>query len=318
MKNNYKHLSFLLFLVLTVFSPLIAAEKTEENKLIFKPYKNVIKNEHVVQTQVEKDETSSNNINDDEILGKIIFLDIFECKNLVYKRGIFVWFPENYSKSSGLYSVIYFHDAQNLFLPSKSFSGYDWKVDETISKLRQNLSIKPCIVVGIPNSPKRDEELNIETKEGKAYADFIIKEVIPLIKNKFSVSKKREDHIIAGSSMGGLMSFQMAFNYPNLFGGAICMSSAFHRSISNIISQVEKSYNPPLNVKFYIDAGEKETDKHDNEDILSLCNEMTSVMKKKGYREDINLKSYIHKKGKHNEKSWAERLDIPLKFLLGK
>ena len=309
-----------LALLLSLFTniSLFANNKnpSSDTILIFKPYKNIIKKEHIKTTEVIKEEKKSN-VKDDEIIGTIRFLDLFNCKNMIYKRGIFVWLPERYTKDSGPYSVIYFHDAQNLFLPSKSFSGYDWKVDETITRLRKDKLIKPCIVVGIPNSPARDKELNYETTDGKAYSDFIIKEVMPFIKKQYPVSKHREDHIISFALYKVANRYSYYYN-PRKFGGAICMSSAFHRKISNILKEVNETKTPPINVKFYIDSGELETEKQDNEDILSLYKEMVQALKSKGFRENINLKSYLQKRGHHNEKSWAERLDKALLFVIGK
>jgi predicted alpha/beta superfamily hydrolase len=326
MKNTKTLLlsSILLFTSVLALNARTNTELSQDLKT-FKPYKNNETQFHFKEKEkninFENDSArESNKTKDDPIIGTIRFLDLFECKDMIYKRGIFIWLPENYSRDNGPYSVIYFHDAQNLFLPSKSFSGYDWKVDETITRLRANKEIKPCIVVGIPNSPARDNELNLSTRDGKAYCNFVINEVMPLIKKRFPVRQNREDHIVAGSSMGGLMSFQMAFEHPDKFGGAICMSSAFHTKLSDIIAKVNKSEHVPLNVKFYIDTGEFEIveEEHMDENIVTLYEQMVELLKQKGYRENINLKSYFHKGAKHHEKYWAERLDIPLKFLLKK
>ena len=325
MKTAKSLILYLISLLLTT-SPVAAKQQinfTQDLKNL-KPFQKTSEfhytdkqNEGYFETTNDKDPS---NPKDDPIIGTVRFLDLFECKDMIYKRGIFIWLPENFSKDNGPYSVIYFHDAQNLFLPSKSYSGYDWKVDETISRLRKNKEIRQCIVVGIPNSPARDRELNLSTRDGKAYSNFIINEVMPFIKNKFPVRKNREDQIIAGSSMGGLMSFQMAFENPDIFGGAICMSSAFHTKLSDIMNKVKNSEHVPLNVKFYIDTGEfEEVEKeYEDENIATLYKEMVEILKHKGYREDINLKYYFHKGAKHHEKYWAERLDIPLKFLLKK
>ena len=315
-KYNLLFLFFISFLLFSnpASSKEIASKTLDFNQIV--PYRNSTENGHISIPETVVVEEKENK--DDPIIGTIRFLDLFECKNMIYKRGIFIWLPENYSRDNGPYSVIYFHDAQNLFLPSKSYSGYDWKVDETITKLRSDKKIKPCIVVGIPNSPARDKELNTATYDGKVYSDFVINEVMPFIKHRFPVSKRREDHIIAGSSMGGLMSFQMAYENPDKFGGAICMSSAFHRKLSNIIDIVQNNKKQPLNVKFYIDTGELEKDKEDGEDIYSLFYEMKKLLINKGFKEDINLKTYMHRGAEHNEKAWAQRLDIPLLFLLKK
>ena len=308
---------FILFLSNVLYSKDVKSIGLKSNDYDLKPYVATETEEHIPVKEPEKKQIVNT---DDPIRGSIRFLDLFECKKLLYKRGIWIWLPEGYKEDFGPYSVIYFHDAQNLFLPSKSFSGKDWKVDETIIDLMNKKQIRPTIVVGIPNSPARDEELNLATKEGKYYCDFVINEIMPFVKERFPVSKKVRDHIIAGSSMGGLMSFQMAFEHPDKFGGAICMSSAFLRKLSNIIDRVKTAKNPPLKTKFYIDSGDLETIPEEGftENILDLYKEMKEVMKKAGFKEGINLKTWLEKGANHNEEAWAKRLPVAIQFMLKK
>ena len=247
----------------------------------------------------------------DPVVGKLISFDIFECKGLNYKRPIMVWFPDSYSEKSEPNAVIYMHDGQNLFEPQASFGGCDWKVDETITKLLANKEIKNCIVVGIPNSPDRMKELNLESNLGKAYAEFVINEVMPFINGKFNTSKKAEDNGIAGSSMGGLMSFQMAIEYPKIFGKAACFSSAFPHTFSQIMGKVSKASDLPFESKIYIDTGGNE------EPITTSYKEMLELLKKKGFVEGKNLMGYLDEDAIHTESAWAKRFDIPMKFLLG-
>lgn len=250
-------------------------------------------------------------IESDPVVGKLVSFDLFECKGLEYKRPITVWVPDSYSEKSEPSAVIYMHDGQNLFEPEASFGGNDWKVDETITKLLSQKAIKNCIVVGIPNSPDRMKELNLESKLGKAYAEFVINEVMPFVNGKFNTSKKPEDNIIAGSSMGGLMSFQMAMEYPEIFGKAACFSSAFPYTFSQIMAKVAKSDNLPFNSKIYIDTG-------DLEDRITLSyHEMYDLLIQKGFVEGKNLMGYEAKNAIHTESAWANRFHIPMKFLLG-
>ncbi len=248
----------------------------------------------------------------DPVQGKLVSFDCFECKGLDYKRPITVWLPDSYSEKSEPNAVIYMHDGQNLFEPSASFNGVDWKVDETLTKLLKSGEIKNCIVVGIPNSPDRMKELNLESKLGKSYAEFVINEVMPFINGKFNTSKKPEDNIIAGSSMGGLMSFQMAVEYPEVFGKAACFSPAFPLTYSQIMGKIKKCSSLPLESMLYIDTGEYE------EPITGSCTEMYELLLKKGYEENKNLLYYLDKEAIHTESAWARRFHIPMKFLLEK
>lgn len=249
-------------------------------------------------------------LKNDPVIGSLAESPQFECKGLKYPRRAQIWLPKSYDKNKTQpYAAIYMHDAQNLFEPAKAFAGVDWRVDETISELIEKNEIKHCVVIAVPNSPKRMSELNLSLKEGKAYASFIINEVMPWAENNFNISKRREDRVIMGSSMGGLMSFQMIHEHNNLFAGAGCLSCAFSFD-KEIFEKIKKSTKLPRPTKIYLDSGEYE------KPVLEAYKKMMSILKQKGYRENIDFMGFFDPKATHCETRWASRLHIPLKFLL--
>ncbi len=248
----------------------------------------------------------------DPIRGKILNYNGLICKKLKHQRPVQIWLPESYSETGEPCAVIYMHDSQNLFEPSTSFAGVDWKVDETVSEMIEAGEIRPCIVVGIPNSPDRMKELNMFTPEGKAYGKFIVEEVMPFIEGRFNVSKKRSDTGIMGSSMGGLMSLQMLLAYSDKFALAGCLSSAFAKTNGKIFTQVRNADKLPLDAKLYLDTGEFEPP------IAESYFAMVELLVEKGFCEGENLLAYFDEQATHSEAAWARRLKIPLEYLLGK
>lgn len=248
----------------------------------------------------------------DPVQGRLLDKEGFACKGLKYKRPVQVWLPKAYKEKGEPAAVIYMHDGQNLFEPSSAFAGVDWKVDETISKMIKNRELGPCIVVGIPNSPNRMQELNLLTKTGKAYAEFIINEVKPWVDSNFNVKTDPGSTVIMGSSMGGLMAFQMVCAYSQIFGLAGCLSSAFQRTYSQIFQQIKDTPKLPENIRIYLDTGEYEPP------ITESFLQMMDMLKEKGFVEGDNLLGYYDEKANHSEAAWARRLHIPMRFLLGK
>ncbi|NLM16832.1 MAG: hypothetical protein GX221_03855 [Candidatus Riflebacteria bacterium] len=253
-------------------------------------------------------------VESDPVIGQLTSIDNFECRNLRHKRPIAVWLPNNYSETSEPFMTIYMHDGQNLFEPKTSYTLTDWKVDETLSSLMNAGLIKNTIVVGIPNSPLRMQELNLYTSEGRAYAEFIVNEVIPYVNKNYNVSKEAEDRVIAGSSMGGLMSFQMAMEYSDYFKKAACFSSAFSRSGNDRVFKYvkENAKDLPFDSKIYLDTGEYE------EVITKTYFDMMELLISFGFEEGENLAGYFAEKAIHTETAWAERFHIPMLYLLGK
>lgn len=246
----------------------------------------------------------------DEIIGDIETITDLSAAGLRYNRDIQVWLPPSYFASpSRRYPVLYMHDGQNLFDPATSFAGADWKVDETVSRLIVSGDIPEIIVVGVANSPDRMEEYNLYTPRGKAYARFLVETLKPLIDGKYRTLPERENTSIMGSSMGGLYSFQITWAYPEVYSQAGCLSSAFWPSKSRIYRAVTEDLRPQKGIRIYLDCGGLETS------FIPSLERMTALLRKRGYRDGVDLCSFFDPGANHSEPAWARRLDVPLKFL---
>lgn len=214
-------------------------------------------------------------------------------------RKIWIYLPENYSKSKKRFSVIYMHDAQNLFDSKTSYSG-EWNVDEKLDSLRAQV-----IVVGIEHgNEKRIDELTPYKNEkyggGKAdaYLDFIVSTLKPKIDNEYRTKTKSRNTIIMGSSLGGLTSYYAALKFPKVFGKAGVFSPSFWYS-SDIYNFTENSGK--IKSKIYFLAGDNES-----EDMVKDLNSMELLLNKnRCYCLNLNEKKII-KGGQHNEKLWRE------------
>jgi len=159
-----------------------------------------------------------------------------EAPQLHTSKKIWIYLPENYSKNiQKKYSVIYMHDAQNLFDAKTSFSG-EWNIDEKLDSLKA-----PVIVVGIEHgNEKRIDELTPFKNEkyggGNAdnYLEFIVKTLKPHIDKNYRTKTKPKNTILFGSSLGGLVSYYGALKYPDVFGKAGVFSPSFWFSNDNL------------------------------------------------------------------------------------
>lgn len=94
------------------------------------------------------------------ITGQIIRYENFPSQ-YIPPRQVDVWLPKNYKEAKKQhYAVLYMHDGQNLFDPQHSkYSGEEWGMDETVSRLMHEGKIKPTIIVGIWSTDNRFAEL---------------------------------------------------------------------------------------------------------------------------------------------------------------
>lgn len=272
--------------------------------------------------------------------GKIERLENFSSL-FVAPRNIDVWLPKGYN-TENKYNVVYMHDGQMLFDSTQTWNKKEWCADEIFSILIAENKIKSSIIVAIWNTPERITEYfpnkifeNIEPELQKSimekygngkkissdnYLKFIVSELKPFIDKNYSTNQDKEHTTIIGSSMGGLISVYAISEYPEIFGGAACLSTAW-------FSFVEPNYAIPMAAfqyfekylassadhKIYFDYGTGESD-----NPYELTQSFVDLIAKgKGYNSD-NFKSMVFEKAVHDEVAWSGRLQIPLIFLLQK
>lgn len=279
--------------------------------------------------------------------GTIVDLGIVKS-NFTDPRRVVVWLPPGYSDRGRKYAVLYMHDGQNLFDKATAGYGMEWEVDEHLSRLIAEHKVRPTIVVGIWNTPKRLQEYvpskafqglppSYQSKVralyggdplSDGYLKFIVGELRPVIDRRFNVKTDRADTFIMGSSMGSLISLYAIDEYPSIFGGAGMMSTHWPlfmkpdgQSVSNeeyeVVSSAFEHYlapalPDPATHKLYFDHGSETLDAI----YARYQDRVDRVVASRGYARGRNWLSLSFPGQKHNEISWASRLDTPLEFLL--
>ena len=211
-------------------------------------------------------------------------------------------YDENYLKR---YPVIYMQDGQNLFFPNEAFGGTHWMIEETLGLLDQMNAIDKLIVVGVyPKNRMRDY-----TQPGyDAYGEFLVKELKPYIDSNYRSLTGPENTAVMGSSLGGVVSFYLAWQYPDIFGMAACMSSTFGFQ-DDLRARVEAEAKRP--VRFYLDSGWP----HDNYEVTR---DLRTLLLRRGYDDGHELTYLAFPEALHNEKSWAMRVHIPIQLFFGR
>ena len=235
-----------------------------------------------------------------------------EAPQLNTEKKIWVYLPKNYKNSEKAYSVIYMHDAQNLFDMHSSYAG-EWKIDEYLDTLSKNESI----IIGIEHgNEKRIEELTPYVHEkygggkGDLYLDFIISTLKPKIDSTYRTLTDAKHTTIFGSSLGGLLSFYAAIKHPEIFGNTGVFSPSFWYSdkIYDLVSNAELSSTS----KFYFMVGTDE-----DETMVSNQKKMVTLLKHKGVKNK-NIKNIIIEGGQHNEGLWSNNFPAAYQWLFNK
>lgn len=279
--------------------------------------------------------------------GKIVDLGIVQSKHADPRRVV-VWLPSSYRPKGRKHAVLYMHDGQNLFDKKTAGYGMEWEIDELLGELIRAKKVRPAIVVGIWNTPKRLQEYvpskafdglppdyrdKVRALYGgdplsDGYLKFIVDELQPSINRRFNVRTDRANTAIMGSSMGALISLYAINEYPQVFGGAGMMSTHWPlfmrpdgKSVSDdeyqvVSSAFERYLAPalpnPRTHRLYFDHGTETLDAV----YARYQKRVDGVVARRGYRQGVNWLTRNFPGQKHNEISWASRVEIPLRFLL--
>jgi len=172
-------------------------------------------------------------------------------------RLVRVWLPPDYDGwGSKRYPVLYLNDGQNLFHPATAFGGVHWQVGETATRLIAEQKVRPLIIVGIDNTKDRAQEYipykskdpRVLSAKGKCYPDFLQREVMPLIEERYPVLKGTENAGLGGSSLGGLITLYTQLAAPGVFGRLLIESPSLFVADRKILEECRRFRNWPTRV----------------------------------------------------------------------
>ena len=222
------------------------------------------------------------------------------------RHDVTVYHPPGYEENTlRRYPVLYMQDGQNLFFPEDAFAGNPWRVDEVLKVLNAMNVIRRTVIVGIyPN-----ERMKEYTKAGyEAYGAYIVNELKPFIDSNYRILSGPENTAVMGSSLGGVVSFYLAWEYPEVFGKTACMSSTFTHS-DDLVDRVLSE--EPRKIQVYLDSGWPG-------DNFEVTRSMRDALFRRGYKAGVDVLYYAFPEGIHNERSWAMRSHIPFQFFFGR
>jgi predicted alpha/beta superfamily hydrolase len=226
-------------------------------------------------------------------------------------RDILVWTPPGYAaEPARRYPVLYMHDAQMLFDATTTWNGQEWAVDESVARMIEAGEIEPLIVVGLANTGTRTADYSPGPR-GEAYMDFLVNTVKPMIDARYRTRPGKASTLVAGSSMGGLISCMLGWRYPEVFGAALCFSPAFRMEGETDWSLFfTESGGDKRDVYFYVDNGGVGLE----ERLQPGIDYLLGFWKEQGYREGEDFVLVVDAEAEHKETAWAERFPAALKL----
>ena len=262
-------------------------------------------------------------------------------------RTVRIYLPASYHNSpERRYPVLYLHDGQNVF----SFAGTNiafgwgsWELDRTADAFSRDKKLQEIIMVGVDNSgAQRYAEYCGAHHSSEArtntlfenYAAFLIDELKPRMDKEYRTKSDAEHTAVMGSSMGGICSLILAWEHPDVFGGAASLSGAFIVEKTNFLDHVLRPYaGKPKDFKVYLDSGSIDYTGGDDGRALTgaVAGELRRIGWSKGLVHFVDEKPLSEKDlmasglrkdkwkeaqtSQHNEFYWRMRAWKPLTFL---
>lgn len=227
-------------------------------------------------------------------------------------RTAYIYLPASYEKQKDLrYPVLYMFDGHNVFFDSDATYGKSWGMKDYMQRTKKQMIIVAveCNHEGnkrlVEYSPMSYENSFMGKIRGKGhiYMQWLVHSLKPYVDAHYRTLPDREHTIIAGSSMGGLMSLYAVTAYNHVFGKAACLSPSLWVDFGKIMEIVAKS-TIRSDTNIFMDYGEEELANHfaSQDALVSMSHLLLS--------KHANLTFRILPGGGHNEASWEKEIPI--------
>lgn len=230
-------------------------------------------------------------------------------------RKIWVYTPPGYAASaaspaSGYDLLVVFDGAEYL---------EEIPLPKILDDLLAEREAPPFVAVLIDDGSGAERLSDLANRQG--FAAFVGDELLPFVREHWSVTRDPARTVVTGSSAGGLAAAYLAFRRPDLFGNVLSQSGAFWRGN-------EASNGPPYewlttqyaaaprkDVRFVLEVGARETAGALGgaaSSILDANRRLRDALVGKGYRV-----AYAEvPDGVHSPESWRARLPDALAKVL--
>ncbi|RLB52955.1 MAG: hypothetical protein DRJ42_13345 [Deltaproteobacteria bacterium] len=250
--------------------------------------------------------------------------DGFASAHLEERRAFRALLPAGFAHADAA-RVLFLHDGQNVFHPDSIWGG--WRVDEALAAA----GYEDVVVLTVDNAGDRMDAYTHVVDDigggaigGRAedYAGLVFDEALPFFRAHYGLRASRDDLVIGGSSLGGLVSLYFALTRPAEMRCVIAMSSslgwgAIAASATGADALVNR-WTTHGTVAVYLDSGGggtcSDTDgdgvQEDSADSDDYCTttQLRDHLDGLGYTFGTDLAHWWESGAAHNEAAWAARM----------
>ncbi|MBO6938884.1 MAG: hypothetical protein JJ863_28205 [Deltaproteobacteria bacterium] len=220
--------------------------------------------------------------------------------------------------------VLLLHDGQNVFDPDAVWGG--WRVDEALTG-----EFAGVLAVSVDNAPDRMNAYTHTTDTiggstvGGAAADYLAlleDEVLPFVRTRYGVAAAGDSLMVAGSSLGGLVSLYIGNARPTLAGciGAMSSTLGWGAFVADGSEALITRFTERPSYAIYLDSGGNvsggcvDTDgdgvDEDSDDSDNYCTtlQLRDHLLGLGAVSGTDLVHWWEPGAPHNEAAWRDRV----------
>lgn len=234
------------------------------------------------------------------------------------KRRAYVYLPASYKTNPNKrYPVLYMFDGHNVFFDDHATYGKSWGMKEYMERSKTEMIVAAVECNHDPDNGRLKEYSPYDFENdhfgkiegrGEETMDWMIHTFKKQIDKKFRTLRDREHTFIAGSSMGGLMSYYAVLQHNDVFSRAACLSPSLWTDPEKLMELATEAPVDP-NTVIYMDYGSKEFGNHDQ--MLQGFSAFTAAL----MNRRIYVQSRIVPEGEHCEACWEKQIPIFMEAL---
>lgn len=227
----------------------------------------------------------------------------------------------------------------NLLLMNDGQDFKQLRVKEIVDSLYSKKLIQPLLIVCI-DAGDRNQEYGVadkpdyENRGSRAgyYDAFIDDELYFFIKKKVSI-RKFNSVVIAGSSLGGLSAFDIAWNHADkidkvgVFSGSFwwrdkAVDSTYDDNKNRIMyAKIKSSRKKPKLQYWFYTGGKEETSDRDKDGLIDVVDDTQDIINLLLQKNICSSSDIVFKQnpnGEHNQQYWSNQLPDFLIWAFGK
>ena len=235
-------------------------------------------------------------------------------------RRLYVYLPRDYGRSDRRYPVLYMFDGHNVFYDSHATYGKSWGMKEFLTRTGLPL-IVAAVECNTEGERRMDEyapwdldipELRDHKGLGRVTMDWMSGPLKLFIDRTYRTLPDRNNTLIAGSSMGGLMALYAVTAYNGIYSKAAAISPCFWaggRQLHSLLS--DSALLSPTRV--YMDVGTKEIGPGEYGRLAEMFEGAAELT-----RAGAQVAARVVPGAMHNEAAWEKRIPVFMDYLLDK